>query len=152
MPQDVTDMGYTIPKFPEILFDIHRTLIEFKEDGKKTTCQSIGETIGRSSSTVSKYLHHLKSLGAIDFKDRERPLNIRIVVRENIESITRKIFMSEGYVFARREGEEIMLLKLRKKDNGKYLYVRLRDGYYKLIPQKLKEDIVYKLKKEEEIK
>ena len=126
----------TPPGSLDTLLEVHQALIATeKRYGYPFGPFHLAKFMGTNSCLTHSYTHQLRRLGVINFEPLTTPLDIKIIVRENLEEIARETYAKAGFVviMTRRSDNQSIVRRFRKikihECNGKHIAVgRGHDG------------------------
>ena len=89
----------TTPGDLDTLIKVHQGLIDTEQEyGKAFGAFKLAKWLKMSSSRTHVYIYHLRNIGVINFKSDARQLNIKIIVRNNLEEVVREVYSKRGFL------------------------------------------------------
>ena len=98
-PKKLSKNNYTVPYYLDPLIAIHQGIVAwFDKFDDAPSMAELSRTTGYNSRQVWTYMHHLRELGAINFRDYVHDNGLEVIIRGDIEPIARKVYGQEGYL------------------------------------------------------
>lgn len=90
---------FSTPGDMDTLMRVYQGLVDTEtEYGKPLGTYNLSKWLHMSSSRAHVYIHHLRNLGIINFETEKHRLDIKIIVRKDVEKIIREVYGKRGFL------------------------------------------------------